>query len=279
MTRKICRSKLSVKKDTFFKARAKTVLKKAYELSQLCGVNLCVICYDCEGNLVNTWPENDEAQVKATAERFSRLSEKERNKKSTNLSRFLNKKMMDEKKASLKANDDKFSKKVFVFEDSLQSRLGLFQEKISELVDDDHGVVVSKDLASDDPSLINVDQYQPILMNHLRTTESPADLPTTLLDHPSNFSILLFNHDNGTFTQLANSSALPPSFEQPMIPFNQDYGTNYLDLLLGEQDMRSCYNFDLPIPPPMMHTQTSMFQGIPYNQMQFSSGYPTMMFS
>ncbi|KAJ4884024.1 AGAMOUS-like 53 [Raphanus sativus] len=279
-TRKICRSKLSVRKDTFFKARAKTVLKKAYELSELCGVDLCVICYDREGNLVNTWPENDEARVKATAERFSRLSEKERNKKSTNLSRFLNKKMMDEKKASLKANDNKFSKKVFIFEDSLRSRLGLFQEKITELVDD---------LGSDDPSLINADQCQPILMNHLSTTESPADLPTSSLNHPSNFSILLYNHDNGTFTQLANSSALPPSFEQPVIPCNQDYGTNYLDLLLGEQDNK----FDLPIAPhPMMHTQTSMFHQqfdhqfmqtqegmIPYNHTQSSSGYPTMMFS
>ncbi|KAJ4887125.1 agamous-like MADS-box protein AGL93 [Raphanus sativus] len=168
--------------------------------------------------------------------------------------------MMDEKKASLKANDNKFSKEVFVFEDSLETRLGLFQQKITELVDDDdHGLVVS------------------------------TDLPTTSLNQPSNFSILLFNHDSGTFTQLVNSSTLPPCFEQPVIPCNQDYGTNYLDLLLAEQDMRSCNNFDLPIPPhPMMHTQTSMFrqfdhqfmqtqQGmIPYNQ---SSGYPTMMFS
>ncbi|CAH8366873.1 unnamed protein product [Eruca vesicaria subsp. sativa] len=107
-TKKTCKSKLSVRKDTLYKARAKTVHKKAYELSKLCGVDVCIICYDREGNLVET--SSDEAKVKAMAEQFSRLSEQEWNKKSTNLSLFLNKKMMEEKKASLKANDNKFSK-------------------------------------------------------------------------------------------------------------------------------------------------------------------------
>ncbi|CAH8360617.1 unnamed protein product [Eruca vesicaria subsp. sativa] len=221
------KSKLSVRKDTLFKkpsssslyeSRAKTLLKKAFELSELCGIDLCIICYDREGNLVKTWPENnDEAQVKAMAERFSRLSEQERNKKSTNLSLFLNKKMVDEKKASLKANDNKFEKKVFVIEDSLETQLTIFRENIQRLLlqsGQDHGVV-STYLGSN-PSLINVDQYQPI--------ESPADLPTTSsssssVNRPSNFSILLFNHDTATFTQLANTSALPPSFEQPLFPF------------------------------------------------------------
>ncbi|CAH8383227.1 unnamed protein product [Eruca vesicaria subsp. sativa] len=232
------------------------------------------------------------------AERFSRLSAQERNKKSTNFSLFLNKKMMDEKKASLKANDNKFSKKVLVIEDSLESQLTIFREKMrgsllqSGQDHDDHGVVLT-DLGSNS-SLINVDQCQPILMNHLST---PADLPTTSsssssLNQPSKFSVLLFNHDNGTFTQLANTSALP-SFEQGEIPCNQDlYGTNYMDLLLGEQGIRSCNNFHLPIstfPHPMMHTKTPIFQqfdhqfmqtqqGIPYNQ-TLSSGYPTMMIS
>ncbi|CAH8362840.1 unnamed protein product [Eruca vesicaria subsp. sativa] len=281
------KSKLSVRKDTLFKkpssssslyeSRAKTLLKKAFELSELCGINVCIICYDREGNLVKTWPDNnDESQVKAMAERFSRLSAQERNKKSTNLSLFLNKKMVDEKKASLRANDNKFSKKVFVIEDSLETQLTILREKIqSSLLQSgqDHGVV-STDLGYAS-SVVNVDQYQPILTNQ-----------------PSKFSILLYNHDNGTFTQLANTSALLPSFEQPLIPCNQDYGTNYLDELLGEQGMSSCNNLNLPISiilPPMMHTQTSMFQqfddqfmqtqqGIPYNQM-LSSDYPTMMFS
>ncbi|CAN6927387.1 unnamed protein product [Brassica oleracea] len=204
--------KLSVRKETtlfkkpsssLYKARVATVLKKAFELSELCGVNVCIIWFDREGNLVKTCPENEEAKVRAMAERYSMLSEQERNKKSTSLSGFLNKKMMDDKKESLKKKDNKFSGKVSEFMDSLQSRFQTLQE-----------------------SLFLVDQ-QP--------KETSADLssnhPSTTTTSLSKFSILLYNHDNGDFTELANNSS---GFEQPS-SCNQGYGSNYLDLLLGEQ--------------------------------------------
>ncbi|XP_013589556.1 PREDICTED: agamous-like MADS-box protein AGL93 [Brassica oleracea var. oleracea] len=109
-------NKLLVRKDTIFKkpssslynARAATVLKKAFELSELCGVDVCIIWYDREGNLVKTWPENEEAKVRAIAERYSMLSEEERGKKRNNLSGFLNKKMIRDKKESLRKRDNKF---------------------------------------------------------------------------------------------------------------------------------------------------------------------------
>ncbi|KAG2250384.1 hypothetical protein Bca52824_080520 [Brassica carinata] len=220
--------KLSVRKETtlfkkpsssLYKARVATVLKKAFELSELCGVNVCIIWFDREGNLVKTCPENEEAKVRAMAERYSMLSEQERNKKSTSLSGFLNKKMMDDKKESLKKKDNKFSGKVSEFMDSLQSRFQTLQE-----------------------SLFLVDQ-QP--------KETSADLssnhPSTTTTSLSKFSILLYNHDNGDFTELANNSS---GFEQPS-SCNQGYGSNYLDLLLGEQQrmmMASCNNFDIPLP-------------------------------
>ncbi|KAL0696844.1 hypothetical protein Bca4012_064024 [Brassica carinata] len=156
--------KLSVRKDTslfkkpsssLYKARVATVLKKAFELSELCGVDVCIIWYDRDGNLVKTWPENEEAKVRAMAERFSMLSERERNKKSTNLSGFLNKKMMDDKKESLKKKDNRFSEKVSEFKDSLRSRFQTFQESLildQQQQPKETTSVVSTDLSSNHPS-------------------------------------------------------------------------------------------------------------------------------
>ncbi|KAL0696795.1 hypothetical protein Bca4012_063975 [Brassica carinata] len=90
------------------------------------------------------------------AERFSVLSERERNKKSTNLSGFLNKKMMDDKKESLKKKRQQT--------DSLRKCLSLkilcgvcstFQESL--LLDQQQQPkettsVVSTDLSSNHPS-------------------------------------------------------------------------------------------------------------------------------
>ncbi|KAG2322162.1 hypothetical protein Bca52824_015375 [Brassica carinata] len=268
-------NKLSVRKDTVFKkpssslhkARAATVLKKAFELSELCGVDVCIIWYDREGKLVKTWP--DEAKVRAMAERYSMLSEEERNKKSTNLSGFLNKKMIRDKKESLKANDNKFFHEVSELEDSLQSRLQILQESLHL---DDQPQETTLVSSSNDSSLINVYHHQAssLLSYPSSSTESCVDdvstTTTTSMNHPqSKFSILLYNHEDGTFTQLSNSCALP-SFEQvqSQIPCDQDYG--YLDLLLGEQGMRGCNNFDLPtsstiLPSPLlMQTQIPNFQ-------------------
>lgn len=103
---------------------------------------------------MKTCPENEEAKVRAMAERYSMLSEQERNKKSTNLSGFLNKKMMDDKKESLKKKDNKFSGKVSEFMDSLQSRFQTLQESLF-LVDQqpkEASAVVSTDLSSNHPS-------------------------------------------------------------------------------------------------------------------------------
>ncbi|CAN7061265.1 unnamed protein product [Brassica oleracea var. botrytis] len=105
--------KLSVRKQTLFKKsstnllmRQETILKKAGELSTL-----------------RTWPE-DESQVQVMAERYSQLTHKEKQKKSTNLSKFLNKKMHDEKKRS----PIEFSQKVQDLEGSLVYKLQLLRD-------------------------------------------------------------------------------------------------------------------------------------------------------
>ncbi|CAF2186817.1 agamous-like MADS-box protein AGL53 [Brassica rapa] len=261
-------NKLLVRKDTVFKiassalynARAATVLKKAFELSELCGVDVCIIWYDREGNLVKTWPENEEAKVRAMAARYSMLSEEEKGKKRNNLSGFLYKKMIRDKKESLRKRDNKFFQEVSELEDSLQSCLQTLKESLH--------LDQPQDLSSNDSSLINVYHHQAssLLSYPSSSSENCVDdvsTTTTTMNHPqSKFSILLFNHENGALTQLANPSALPSFEQQPQIQCNQNYGTNYMDLLLGEQ---GCNNVDLLMPtlfppPMMMQTQTPNFQ-------------------
>ncbi|CAN7093326.1 unnamed protein product [Brassica rapa subsp. narinosa] len=214
--------KLSVRKQTLFKKssinllmRQETILKKAGELSTLCGNEICVIHYDRVGNLVRTWPE-DESQVQVIAERYSKLTHEEKQKKSTNLSKFLNKKMHDEKKRS----PIEFSQKVQDLEGSLVYKLQLLQDMM--LREDHH--------AEPDQSITN------LLRNGPTSTEqdlSRGDVynstATGSLNHQSKYSIFMFNHENATLSQLPHSS-----LEQSLIP---SYYNNLNDsrTLLGEQ--------------------------------------------
>ncbi|KAK9997299.1 hypothetical protein SO802_021985 [Lithocarpus litseifolius] len=49
-------------RETSYKKRNPTVMRKANELSQLCNISVCVISYGPDGN-VNTWPESREDVV------------------------------------------------------------------------------------------------------------------------------------------------------------------------------------------------------------------------
>ncbi|KAH0919538.1 hypothetical protein HID58_027198, partial [Brassica napus] len=137
-----------------------------------------------------------------------------------------------------------------------------------------------QDLSSNDSSLINVYHHQAssLLSYPSSSSENCVDdvsTTTTTMNHPqSKFSILLFNHENGAITQFANPSALPSFEQQPHIQCNQNYGTNYMDLLLGEQ---GCNNVDLlmptlfPPPPMMMQTQTPNFEQFMQTQPAFGT--------
>ncbi|ESQ56439.1 hypothetical protein EUTSA_v10027361mg [Eutrema salsugineum] len=59
----------------------------------------------------------------------------------------------------------------------------------------------------------------------------------SLNHHQSKFSLFLYNHDNGTFTQLANSVL---RFQQSATRFGGD----------GARLRRSCNNIDLPMVVP-----------------------------
>ncbi|KAL1198875.1 Agamous-like MADS-box protein AGL53 [Cardamine amara subsp. amara] len=238
-------TKLSVKNQTCFKKssfssnndipgsrkkinlsmREKTIFNKAYELATLCDVEVCVIYYGPDGELIKTWPD-DEHKVRDMAERFTKLNEKERRKKSTNLSQILNKKILNDKKTSLDNNDNKFFEKVSDLENSLENHLRIFQAKLLRLQTE------PDDQSRDLFTTIEEDSHQQPLMNHKHEqdlshtggftplliddhnqqwTESlmggvsstEQTLMTSSLNQQQNkFSLFLYNHGNGSFCQL-----------------------------------------------------------------------------
>ncbi|XP_018463672.2 agamous-like MADS-box protein AGL93 [Raphanus sativus] len=121
-------------KKPFLLAREKTMLKKALELTVLCDNEICVLHYDREGNLVNTMPE-DQSQVTGILDKYRNLSDGEKLKKSTNLSQFYNKKLVDEKKRSLTDAEERkrFTKKVGDFKGSLVDQFHILQDRVRHL--------------------------------------------------------------------------------------------------------------------------------------------------
>ncbi|XP_019097413.1 PREDICTED: agamous-like MADS-box protein AGL53 [Camelina sativa] len=147
------------------------------------------------------------------AERFSKLNDRERRKKSTNLSLFLNKKTLKEKKTSFDIKDNNFSEKVLEMEASLESALRQHQSKVS---------------------------------------------------------VILYNHDNGSFYQLPHSvSSFDPSMSTALL------GAQGLCLRSNDSDLPMVF-------PPQIQTQTpplvhfDQFAG--WNQTPSSFADP-MMFS
>ncbi|CAE6123273.1 unnamed protein product [Arabidopsis arenosa] len=243
----------TAKRTTNLSMREETMFKKAFELSTLCDIEVCVIYYGRDGELIKTWPE-DKSKVRDMAERFTKLNDRERRKKSTNLSLLLRKKILD---------DNKLSEKVLEMKDSLESGLRVLQDKLRLLQPENQTelgqsrVVSSTTNPLSSPSIIE-DHHQ-TLVNGVSNTEQELST-SSLSQHQSKFSVFLYNHDNGSFYQVPDSVS----------SFDQSTST----ALLGAQgtDLRSnsCSNFDLPMVfPPQMQTQTPIVhfdQFAPWNQ-------------
>ncbi|KAG7552148.1 Transcription factor MADS-box [Arabidopsis thaliana x Arabidopsis arenosa] len=249
-------SSSTAKRTTNLSMREETMFKKAFELSTLCDIEVCVIYYGRDGELIKTWPE-DQSKVRDMAERFTKLNERERRKKSTNLSLLLRKKILD---------DNKLSEKVLEMKDSLESGLRVLQDKLRLLQPENQTELgqsraVSSTTNPLSPSLIedHHQQWTEPLVNVVSNTEQELST-SSLSQHQSKFSIFLYNHDNGSFCQLPNSVS----------SFDQSTST----ALLGSQGTglrsNSCNNFDLPMVfPPQMQTQTPLVhfdQFAPWNQ-------------
>ncbi|AAD48934.1 similar to Pfam family PF00319-SRF-type transcription factor (DNA-binding and dimerization domain); score=22, E= 9.9e-05, n=1 [Arabidopsis thaliana] len=161
-------SSSNAKKTTNLSMREQTMFKKALELSTLCDIEVCVIYYGRDGKLIKTWPE-DQSKVRDMAERFSRLHERERCKKRTNLSLFLRKQIL---------HDKKLSEKVLEMEDSLESGLRVLQDKLLLLQPEKNQTELGQSCAVysttyplSSPSLIEDHQHQQQWTEPLSNTE------------------------------------------------------------------------------------------------------------
>ncbi|CAF2043941.1 agamous-like MADS-box protein AGL53 [Brassica napus] len=250
-------NKFSVRKPTLFKKpftslfeRQETILRKAGELSTLCDSLICVIHYDRLGNLVKTWPE-DESQVQGVAERYSKLTHEEKQKKSTNLSKFCNKKMHDEKKRF----SIKFSQKVQELEGSLVDKLQLLQDI---LLREDQSIMSEQNHNFPNYSSVPDHQQQSVSATSTEQDMSRGDVYNSaaatdqLLNHQSKYSIFLFNHENASFTQLPHSvsSSLQQTYYNNLSDnrallggqgFNFGFGNNNVTTALPEEQVNFGY--------------------------------------
>ncbi|XP_010461120.1 PREDICTED: agamous-like MADS-box protein AGL93 [Camelina sativa] len=207
-------------KTTNLALREQTMFKKASELSILCDVEVCVIYYNRDGELVRTWPE-DQSKVRDMAERFSKLNDRERRKKSTNLSFFLNKKTLKDKKSSFDIMDNKFSENVLEMEASLESSIRVLQDKILRLqnqTEPDQNPVVS-----------SAGFFTTLMSGGVSKTEQYLSTPSLTQQHQSKVSVFLYNHDNGSFCQIPDSvSTFDPSTSSASLGVQG--GSNIFDL-------------------------------------------------
>jgi len=194
-------SSSTAKKTTNLSMREQTMFKKALELSTLCDIEVCVILYGRDGELIKTWPE-DQSKVRDMAERFSRLHERERCKKRTNLSLFLRKKILD---------DNKLSEKVLEMEDSLESGLRVLQNKLLLLQPEKNQTKLGQSRAVSSttnplssPENHHNQQWTEPLENGVSNTEQELST-SSLSQHQSKYSVFLYNHDNGSFYQVPDS--------------------------------------------------------------------------
>ncbi|VVB15227.1 unnamed protein product [Arabis nemorensis] len=267
------------------------MFKKAYELSTLCDIKVWVLYYGRDGELIKTCPEN-KTKVRDMTERFSQLTDIEKRKKSSNLSEFLAKKMSKDKKDDF----NKFTQKLLEMKYSLERCLPILQEQSTmnrTIVESSQCELppilqdqlppheeVSSDYGIPQP-LINSSTSPVVDPPHHQWTEPLVRLMSSMNHHHDHkkFSIFLYNHENGNFTQLASSFDqsfknlsstdllgahgfggwnnnnniidLPPppmhiSFDQSTFPFSN----------LMSQGFDGCNNYFVDLPPPLMMMQT-----------------------
>ncbi|KAJ4917468.1 AGAMOUS-like 89 [Raphanus sativus] len=228
------KNKLSVKNQTRFKesfllAREKTILKKALELTVLCDNKICVLHYDREGNLVSTLPE-DQSQVTDILDKYRNLSDGEKLKKSTNLSQFYNKKLVDEKKRSLSDAEEckRFTKKVGEFKGSLLDQFHILKDRVRDLrYSQDH---------------------------HHQTEQDQSSCLDVMSQENHNFPEA---SSYGFFPANDFSSSLIEE-EDPLmsfIPHNLDQLESFTNLLMSGDHVSTITDQYLPTPAPSNHHQ------------------------
>lgn len=200
--------KASSSKATSLTKRRETVFKKAYELSILCGIEVCVICYGSDGKL-KTWPEDIE-KVKDMARRYSELSETKRRKGRVDLRQFLEKINTDDskkkqqkkkRKVRLGSNlkypdwDPRFDtcsvEQLRELIQSLERNLTRLQHRFRAVVE------AQKQRNMQNMNMADQEQR---MMTTAPTMKHPQQ-------HSNQVSMYLFNHGNGTFSKIPVSAS------------------------------------------------------------------------
>ncbi|KAF2617795.1 hypothetical protein F2Q68_00041547 [Brassica cretica] len=193
----------------------------------------------------------NESQVQGIAERYSKLTHDEKQKKSTNLSKFCNKKMHDEKKRF----PIKFSQKVQELEGSLVGKLPLLQDI---LLREDQSIMSEQNHNFPNYSSVPDHQQQSESATSTEQDMSRGDVYDSaaatdqLLNHQSKYSIFLFNHENASFTQLPHSvsSSLQQTYYNNLSDnrallggqgFNFGFGNNNVSTALPEEQVNFGY--------------------------------------
>ncbi|XP_010530332.1 PREDICTED: agamous-like MADS-box protein AGL103 [Tarenaya hassleriana] len=136
-----------------FQRRVQTLKNKDRELSVLCDIFVCVICYDSDGQLYH-WPERPE-DVRRIAANYRGLSEEDRRKHAVDLNGFLSSEATKANRASKKPRlapaypdsdgtvDNLSHDELGVLLSRIDAKLVQFQERQSLVMD--HGGRTEKD--------------------------------------------------------------------------------------------------------------------------------------
>ncbi|CAA0382888.1 unnamed protein product [Arabidopsis thaliana] len=223
-------SAFSSSRATSLIKRQQTVFKKAKELSILCDIDVCVICYGSNGEL-KTWPEERE-KVKAIARRYGELSETKRRKGSVDLHEFLEKMNKDdpEKEEKKKIKVRRVPKVKYPVWDprfdnySVEQLMGLVQSLERNLTRIQHRTC----------AVVEAQGQRRVQYTNMANQElMMANTMNQLQQHSNQVSMYLWNHGNGAFSQIPVSAlasnqtqSLAPIPPELMIYPNSDAG-NY----------------------------------------------------
>ncbi|ESQ47008.1 hypothetical protein EUTSA_v10028184mg [Eutrema salsugineum] len=179
--------------------RLDTIFKKAYELSTLCDVEVCVIHYGPDGEL-KTWPE-DRQKVRDIAQRYSQLDEDKRRKKSVDLYGFLekNKTKMANLTKKTKRDELKYPISDHYSPDQISQLIQSLELNYSKLQER------LRFLEAQNQKKTNLEDHRglrtrPMSLNH-------QDHHQTQSLNPSKFSLLIYNHEDATLSQIPLSAS------------------------------------------------------------------------
>ncbi|CAN8269083.1 unnamed protein product [Cochlearia groenlandica] len=227
------KKKTLITKPTSLTRRAVTVFKKASELSTLCGIDVCVIYYDSNGEL-KTWPK-DRNKVKDMALKYMSLNEINRSKKRVDLREFLNKFNKDDsssKKLKLGTNqkyqawDSRFDNySVEQLEQVIQSlevNLTRIQHRLNYVLDSK-----KQRNSFEQEQSVSIASAMNLHRNRLLLQQQQPQ-------HSNNVSMYLFNQENGTFSRIPTSTTSFNQAQQSLPPMPQTIYPN--QGLLGLQE-------------------------------------------